>query len=317
MSKKPKETILSLAGTEVLKGIAILAVFLIHILSSLKQSPFVSTSSFQLVGISLDQIARISVPLFVALSGYGLALKYSKKKFNLGEFFSKRVFKILPLYVFWSIFFIALFYFVPRWAPSTAQPNFLWQLLLGRADYHLYFVPMIFQLYLLFPIILKFFQKWPLAILLLSIIIQLTWWWFFSYQGMTITSWKYFAGDGEQYLWMTNWLAYFVLGMYLPHIWKLFDKYKLVFMLFFVAFFGSSIYTIFNAQGAILGGLDPLYALKFTRYPLFVYSSLAIIVSSYMVAKSKRFNLWLGYLGKHSYFLYLSHTFFLRILFMF
>jgi probable poly-beta-1,6-N-acetyl-D-glucosamine export protein len=313
MKKKNNPTTLSLNGTNILKAIAILAVFLIHISSSIAPSPFVNESPYQLIAVAIDQFSRISVPLFVALSGYGLYWKYSEQEMKFGSFFARRISKVLPQYIFWSLVFVGSFYLLPSWAPSKEQPNFLWQLLLGRADYHLYFVPMIFQIYLLFPIILKFFKKWPLATLLGAIFIQLVWWWFFSYQGLTVTSWKYFAEDGEQYLWMTNWIAYFVLGMYLPNIWQWFDKYKLLLISSFTAWIVSGVYIVLDAQQSIQSGIDPLFALKFTRYPLFIYSSLAVVVVSYLVARLKKLNSALVKLGAISYTLYLSHTLFLRI----
>ena len=243
---------------------------MIHTLSSIKPSPFINESPYQTLAVITDQLARISVPLFVAISGYGLILSYANKKFEIITFFKRRVFKTIPLYVFWSCIFAATFYLIPQWSSTTEQPNFAWLLILGRADYHLYFVPMIFQLYIFFPIILFIFKKWPFFTLLLAVATQLIWWWFFSYQGLTVTSWKYFARDYEQYLWMTNWVAYFVLGMYLPKIWKLFDTNKNIFLTAFLFLCGSLLLTIFDALGSIQNGVDPLLALKFTRYPLFL-----------------------------------------------
>jgi peptidoglycan/LPS O-acetylase OafA/YrhL len=317
MTKKSKYTSLSMPGTQVLKAVAILSVIVIHVLSSIKPSPFVNESPFQLIAVIIDQLSRISVPLFVALSGFGLYRKYEKEKVSYGSFVTKRSFRILPQYVLWSALYFALFYFVPSWAAATEQPGFVWQLLLGRADYHLYFVPMIFQMYLFFPLILKLFEKWPATTLVGAIIVQFMWWYVFSYSGKTVTSWKYFAGDGEQYLWATNWIAYFVLGMFLPKMWSWFDKSKSLFILVFIAWLFSASFTILNAVGAIQSGVDPLFALKFTRYPLFLYSSLAILVSTYLVAKIEKPNSLLVYLGSVSYIVYLTHTLFLRVIFHF
>ncbi|PIX81496.1 MAG: hypothetical protein COZ34_02990 [Candidatus Pacebacteria bacterium CG_4_10_14_3_um_filter_34_15] len=319
MKNKSAEILLSLNGSNVLKAIAILAVFVIHILSSIRISPFVIGSTFQLIAVTLDQLSRISVPLFVALSGYGLHWKYSKK-ISIGSFYFKRASKVLPLYFFWSTLFALLFYLVPAWGPATQQPGFVWQLFLGRADYHLYFVPMIFQIYIIFPLLLVFFKKWPLQTLLSAIAAQLIWWWFFSYQDNTITTWKYFAGDGEQYIWMTNWIAYFVLGMYLPKIWFWINKNKLRYISIFGVWIASAFYTILSAVKSIQAGVDPLLALKFTRYPMFIYSFFAIIFLSFIVAKfhhSKKSNSLLIYLGKNSYPIYLGHTFLLRIVVFF
>lgn len=316
MKNKPAEISLSLNGTNILKAIAILAVLTIHILSSIRVSPFVSESKYQLLAVTLDQLSRVCVPLFVALSGYGLHWKYSKK-LSIKNFYSKRLLKLLPEYLFWSVVFVLLFYFVPAWASATEQPNFFWQLILGRADYHLYFVPMIFQIYIIFPLLLIFFKRWPTATLLLAIATQLSWWWFFSYQDNVVTNWKYFEGDGEQYIWMTNWIAYFFLGMYLPKIWSWINKNKFRFVSIFIAFAASSVLTIFSAIRDIQSGMDPLFALKFTRYPLFIYSLFAIIFLSFVVAKfykSDKPRSLLIYLGKNSYAVYLGHTFFLRII---
>jgi len=210
---------------------------------------------------------------------------------------------------------------VPTWDSATLQPNFIWKLILGRADYHLYFVPMIFQLYLLFPLLLNTFKKNPHLTFITAVLIQLIWWWFFSYQGLTVSSWKYFAGDGEQYIWCTNWIAYFVLGMYLPRIWQFFDSRALVFRSSVVLVILFAVLVILSSQNAIQTGLDPLYALKFTRYPLLIYSVLGVSVLSYFVAKkttsNQQKNALLLYIGKISYPLYLGHTFFLRIIFNF
>lgn len=315
MKNKSAEISLSLNGTNILKAIAILAVIAIHILSSIRVSPFFSESQYQLLAVTLDQLSRVCVPLFVALSGYGLYWKYSKQ-LSIKNFYSKRVSKLFPQYIFWSLVFALLFYLIPAWGPATEQPNFFWQLILGRADYHLYFVPMIFQIYIVFPLVLVLFKKWPTPTLLVAIAIQLVWWWFFSYQDNVITNWKYFEGDGEQYIWMTNWIAYFVLGMYLPKIWTWINKNILYFISIFGAFVISSVLTIVSAVNDIQSGIDPLFALKFTRYPLFIYSFFAIIFLSFVVAKfykPKKSNSIFVYLGNNSYVIYLGHTFFLRI----
>lgn len=306
---------MNFSGTAFLKAIAILAVILIHTLSSIQPSPFVNSSEFQLLTIILDQLARISVPLFVAISGYGLAQSCAKQSLSFFDFFKRRIMKILPLYFIWSVIFAFIFYLIPTWAPATQQPNLVWQLVLGRADYHLYFVPMIFQLYLFFPLIFFLFKKWPHYTFIMASLIQLVWWWFFSYQEFTVTTWKYFAGDGEQYLWMSNWIGYFVLGMYLPKVWKIFDKKKILILLTFATLFCSILFMVNSAIQAIQGEIDPLFALKFTRYPVFIYSVIAISLISYFAKKIKKFPNIIVLIGNNSYFLYLSHTLFLRVIF--
>ncbi len=75
-----------------LRGIAICCVVLIHFLSSFKKSPFITGAEFQNVAVAIDQLGRVAVPLFVALSGYGLMLRYQKTELKWSEFLKKRVF---------------------------------------------------------------------------------------------------------------------------------------------------------------------------------------------------------------------------------
>jgi len=115
---------------------------------------------------------------------------------------------------------------------------------------------------------------------------------------------------------MTNWIAYFILGMYLPIIWNWLNKknYRIIFI--FVLWIMSAIFAIYDSITKINDGVDPLYALKFTRYPLFLYSSIAIVLFSFLVAKyfkTKNENSILAVFGEKSYSIYLGHTLFLRI----
>ena len=59
-----KAVSLTIDGTNVLKGIAIVAVVLIHVLSSIQPSPFLADPLTSLIVVALDQVSRICVPLF-------------------------------------------------------------------------------------------------------------------------------------------------------------------------------------------------------------------------------------------------------------
>lgn len=70
-----------------LKGIAILCVIGIHILSSIK-TPIFTEGLQRYFFITLDQLFRISVPLFVALSGFAFTRKYQSTAFDGIAFFT-------------------------------------------------------------------------------------------------------------------------------------------------------------------------------------------------------------------------------------
>ena len=65
---------ISLEKSQILKGLAINPVIMIHIWAYLPG--IYTTSRFQLFFISVDQLGRFCVPLFLVLSGYGLAIRY-------------------------------------------------------------------------------------------------------------------------------------------------------------------------------------------------------------------------------------------------
>lgn len=312
-------------NSQLLRAIAIIGVITIHLLSSLKKSPFLSdpNSIQQFLSIFIDQLSRICVPLFVALSGFGLYSKYSTQKIKLKEFLFKRAFKLIPLYVFFSFFYLVLFWLIPAWAPATQQPHFIWQLFLGRADYHLYFVPMIFQLYLIFPLILLCYKKFPYSTLIVSLCIQLVWFYHYSYSDNAPLSLNIFQMDREQYLWATNWIWYFALGIFIADNYKKIVTSKMVGIVTLCCAVFTLLLISMNVQKQIVSGLDPLYALKFTRYPIMLYASFGVAGLFWFIhnlnknirnSSSLPVRLF-QFIGTHSYLIYLSHTFFLRILF--
>lgn len=299
-----------------LRALAILSVLGIHILSSFKKSPYLATSDHQVLAITLDQLFRFGVPLFVALSGYGLSQKFAKTEINLKHFWRSRLKKLLPAYLFWSLIFILIFVLVPWWSSSYSETNIIWQLMFGKADYHLYFVPMILQLYLLFPLIFWFYRKKPSLVFAGALLLQLFWYWRFGYHENTPVDLSFFAGDREQYVWATNWVFYFVLGMHLPKIHQILAKNRALLVGLVISALGILAFQVNTAIFAInVEKLDPLIALRFTRYPVVLFASLAIIIMTWWAKKVRYVPLPLWWVGTKSYHIYLVHTLLLRLIF--
>ncbi len=310
---------LSLEASHLLKGIAIILVLVVHILSSFKQSVFVGYGErFQTLAVLIDKICRFSVPLFVALSGYGLSQRYFQKSLHFGEFLRHRLWKLIPKYLLWSAIMILAVKIIPAWHSDRPSPPLSLLLLLGYADYHLYFVPMILQLYLLFPILRFFYEKWPNLTLFLALLIQVMWFASFSYQQKLPFNWSIFAADHEQYLWASNWIFYFVLGMALPRILIWLRQKTFVWNLILIAslLIGWLALSI-NAIARIQMGTDPLLVLRFTQYSMIAWVSLGIISLSFFASQLKTVPKIMFWLGQKSYDLYLSHTLLLRLVFSF
>jgi len=310
---------LSIEASNFLKGIAIVLVLIIHILSSFKQSVFIGYDErFQTLAVFIDKICRFSVPLFVALSGYGLSQRYFKKPLRLGEFLAHRLWKLIPKYLFWCTMMILAVQLIPSWRSERPSPPLSLLLLLGYADYHLYFVPMILQLYLLFPILRFFHQRWANQTLLFALLIQVVWFATFSYQQKLPFNWYIFAEDHEQYLWSTNWIVYFVLGMHLPKILSFLNQKKLLWNLLLpISVICVWIVLSLEAINRLQNGIDPLLVLRFTQYSNILWASLGIISLSFLAMQLKNIAKIFIWLGNKSYDIYLGHTLLLRIIFSF
>jgi probable poly-beta-1,6-N-acetyl-D-glucosamine export protein len=264
-------------GIDAIKGIAIVCVILIHCISIIS-SRISLYSPFNNISISLiisDQVLRFCVPLFVAVSGFTLTLSQEKKQLNYVDFLKRRVFKIIPLFLFWWIVI---------------------QVINPSVGYHLYFVPMILQLYLLFPIIYYFVKKLPLVTLLFALITQLSYFAFLSNK---------FLSDWNQYIICLSWIYYFVLGIYL-YLQKI-NKFVVVLVPIGLYF------SINMAFGWLYHGRNLMDALMFTRLPVIIYAT--GIISLLFLLEDHLKNSSLEFLGKHSYFIYLSHTLVLAYIF--
>lgn len=302
-----------------LKGLAMLAVVGIHILTSLPAWIYLRAPE-NFFFIALDQLGRFSVPLFVALSGYGFGSKYASQPLKLWPFLKSQSLKLLPLYFWWSAIFLSVFWFSPTWRAGDNLGSWWQQLIWGRADYHLYFIPMIFSLYLVFPLILALSKRIPAAQMFsASLLIQMAWYWWLG-QNLTTQAHPWFISDQHQYLVPLSWIGFFTSGVILalqPEKMVQLTRPLKKFGVILIALTAS--FLIFRAYSLIEAGVDPLYALRFTKVSVVPYAiaviGAAILVKSWWQRLPAPLEKKLVWLGSWSFVVYLSHTLFLRILF--
>jgi probable poly-beta-1,6-N-acetyl-D-glucosamine export protein len=290
---------------DILKGVSILAVIGLHYLSSLEWTTF-TTSPYRHLAIAVNQILRFSVPLFIAISGYLLTQKYTRKSLDLPSYFLNRFLAIIPLYLLWSLL-ISL---------ALHTPITLGNLLYGRTDYHLYFVPMIIGLYTLYPLIHAGFRISPVLTLVGAILIQ-------SLRFVTLSSILEQPGipvlsDYEQYLNPFSWIFYLVLGSYVARVSILSNYRRLFGFVLLVGVVVSAYWSWWRALTLQTSGVDIIVTGRFTTFPVMVYASLFIAgalwygkIFTYLPRLISQF---LAFAGKYSYLLYLSHTLFLRLI---
>jgi probable poly-beta-1,6-N-acetyl-D-glucosamine export protein len=302
----------------VLRGVAIIAVVMVHTLANISPTTYTDLASRWWV-VSLDQLGRFSVPLFVALSGYGFWQKYQHQKFSWASFLWKQSVKLLPWYVIASATFYITFRLIPVWLPPDMPKSFVVQLLNGESDYHLYFVPMIFQLYLIFPLVMWLMKKQPWLTLLGTAVFQILLYLKFTSPVRSEFFYEHLLTDHQQYFWFFSWIFYFVLGMVLPQIKQWLGGRKILVIGLAALTALSWWWTVQNGLNAMADGIDPIVALRFTRVPVLAYASAAVVTFFCLAEEaSKRVQKMtspLVKIGVWSYLIYLFHTLVLRIVF--
>lgn len=97
--------------------------------------------------LAVNRILTFAVPAFIFISGYSLYSNYNSKKILIFNFIKKRVSKVLLPYLVWAnIYFV----FSILKGYTCTWDSYLVQLILGQTSYHLYFIPIIIQFYILF-----------------------------------------------------------------------------------------------------------------------------------------------------------------------
>jgi len=151
--------------TNLIKIIAAVLVVGIHATANSEQRFRAAHDYFSLdfISILFNQIARFSVPIFIYFSAFGLAQSHKNDLADksiswiafVRNFYAKRIPSILLPYLLLSLLSL------------TLQKKFIfsWETLdilrYGRADYHLYFLIILLQCYLLFPFLLIAFFRAP------------------------------------------------------------------------------------------------------------------------------------------------------------
>jgi len=105
----------------------------------------------------INKLLHFSVPAFIFLSGFKLYSKYGGSRIDLKSFFKGRFFKIVVPYL--VCVFIYFIYFLNKgWVSIENLPKYIF---LGTLAAHFYYIVIAVQLYLIFPLLKRVFEKYP------------------------------------------------------------------------------------------------------------------------------------------------------------
>ncbi|MCL5289894.1 MAG: acyltransferase [Bacillota bacterium] len=304
----------SLGEIEVTRGIAILAVLLIHI-TGLPVRLLEPDSASYLFYTLINRGMQFAVPLFLMISAlvlaYGTGLD---KEVNRPSFYRKRWQRAVAPFLVWTTLYLALRLFILRDIPYVSLKQGLLWYGFGKGFFHLYFLSVLIQFYLLFPLIHKFWKtfkpNFPAAVFLFGAA-QVAFYWLnklyiyqhFSYPGSLIFSYSLPIGMG---LWMGYnagcWTAW----------WK---KYRVLFITVAVA---AGVFYI-NRHFAILDKVKISTFYFQMAWALYVTALgiCMVFLAKWLAAKTDGLSSSLSGMflqaGQFSYGIYLIHPLFLLV----
>lgn len=145
-----------LIGLDYLRALACILVLVIHTTSIYLVAP--SREAYRLLFAGMNTFAGSAVAVFIFISGLSLTLGYKERKLAYIPFIKRRLQRIGGPFIFWSLFYLVV---INRGLWINYGPLSIVGTLLGFSMYHLYYMVIIIQLYLIYPFLLKLHKKLP------------------------------------------------------------------------------------------------------------------------------------------------------------
>jgi len=286
---------------ETAKGLAILGVLIIHL--SGRPLAVIAKETMAFKGyLLLNTLMQFSVPMFIFLSALLLSYNLKDKPLDLKQFYLKRARQVALPYLTWTIIYL-IYRIVIGQNLDFNLTNLAGWFLLGKAQFHLYFLSVILQMYLVFPLILKFYrlQEWSFPI------------WMMGAFGLQIGFYWINRLYVYQYIPYPASLVYWHLFSILAGVWfgsnyniGLWSKYKYHLVALALAGFGVYGLTVYNLNlGKAINTF--YYHLEWQIYVL-AASILLLLVANQLKSYAGAL---ISLLGRHSFGIYLSHIIFL------
>lgn len=283
----------------ILRVLSCISVMLVHITSDASlglRKGSISSMIFSFINTASTYV----VPSFIFISGYILYYGYKNRDLKLSKFYYKRFKSILIPYIVWSI--IYYMFFIKFFSYEVSIKFLVKNLIYGTMVYHLYFVIVIMQFYLLFPLILYLYKRFNgifLTIIFLLISISFNKFVILKYSDRLFMNYIFFFGLGCSF------------AKYIDRVNNFIEKNKtyIIWLNIIMTFF----YTIEIYLGRNYGiNINPI---GFTWYifsttSIFFYYCISRILVNSSISVPKIVN---G-ISVNSYTIYLTHPFILIIL---
>lgn len=217
-----------------IRAIAALGILIIHATGVFAvYSEFNSKAMY--LGIFANQFFRFGSPIFMMISGLVLFYNYrSIEEFDAKKFYKKKALYILIPYIIWSAIYFGYRSYYDKIPFDLSRLILLMkEIRMGSSYPHLYFILLIFQFYLILPLLIKYLTK-PMKDKPVKAFIIL-----FFLQAIILIYGRYFrdfnatglVGLFNKYYWKSifGWFFYFlsggILGLHYERIVQLIEKH--------------------------------------------------------------------------------------------
>lgn len=139
-----------------MRFIACLAVMIVHI-SATGVTEYIHGSFPHIIMTLLNRSLKFTTPIFIFLSGVTGFYGYRNKEFKYFEFINKRLRRVLIPYLVWCVIYYFVYIKIGYYGFNIKF--FIKNVIQGTMSYHLYFVIIITQLYLMGPVFYNLVKK--------------------------------------------------------------------------------------------------------------------------------------------------------------
>lgn len=260
----------------------------------------VTTSEWIVVSF-IRCLTLYGVPFFILLSG---ALHLTKKNFSAAVMFNKMM-RLLITYIIWSTIFIVIKLYI--FDKSISVTDAITLILTGKAEYHLYFVPIILWMYAVTGFLRKLFEKKYEKILYCILVVSII----YSTVSWIQSDWlkNELPLDYFQPAYTLRFVSLYLLGGILWRNKKI-SSMRIVVSIAFVELqlITSTIYTFFYSKnlgyGTLFLFLDKYYALHYIAATAILFS---LIISNRFFDTINIVKNFVQFWSKHSEQIYFIH----------
>lgn len=277
-----------------MRFIACFAVMIVHITAT-GVTDYIQGSFPHIFILLINRSFKYTTPIFIFLSGVTSFYAYNNKKLKYGEFLKKRLVRVLLPYLFWCVLYYTIYMRIGLYSWNFSF--FIKNIVQGTMSYHLYFVIIITQLYILGPVFYSLVKNSKNREATLAIAAVIT---------ALCVEFVVFHLSDRIFL---KYMFFYMLGIYITVDYEKYisfvNKNKIKIVISYIII--SIIYTAVS-----------YYNMKIYSYVWFIFSTLSIffvyVVGLVLDEKLKSIYSFIKLFGQGSYYIYLMHPLLLTIM---